>query len=73
MASSDVTVVLAHGAWPGSSLVAKQDRMIREETQRFMAGPMNAQLRSHPVDHSPIVSAPDAVMDIIREAIAAVG
>ena len=43
--------------------------MIARETQRFMAERMKAQLRSHPVDHTPIVAAPAAVVDIIREAI----
>jgi len=30
---------------------------------------MKARLRSHPVDHAPLVTAPSAVVDIIREAI----
>ncbi|HEY2828345.1 MAG TPA: hypothetical protein VGJ04_12160 [Pirellulales bacterium] len=34
-----------------------------------MAQRMKAQLRSHPVDHAPIVSAPTVVVEIIREAI----
>ena len=29
----------------------------------------SAKVRSHPVDHAPIVSAPSVVVDIIREAI----
>jgi hypothetical protein len=43
--------------------------MIAPATQRFMAERMGAQLRAHPVDHAPIVSAPGVVLDIIREAI----
>ena len=42
--------------------------MIIQDTQRFMAGRMKAQVRSHPVDHTPIVTAPNFVVDILREA-----
>jgi hypothetical protein len=34
-----------------------------------MAARMKAQVRQHPVDHAPSVTAPDAVTDIILEAI----
>lgn len=51
-------------------LMAEQDRMIVRDTQQFMAERMHAQVRSHPVDHTPIVTAPGPVVDIIREAIA---
>ena len=44
--------------------------MIAHDTQRFMAERMKARVRSHPVDHAPIVTAPDLVIDIIREAMA---
>ena len=54
---------------PAWFLVAEQDRMIVPETQRFMAERMKAQVRSHPVDHVPLVTAPAPVLDIIREAI----
>jgi pimeloyl-ACP methyl ester carboxylesterase len=54
---------------PTSFLVAEQDRMIVHDTQRFMAERMRARIRSHPVDHAPIVTAPGLVVDIIREAI----
>jgi pimeloyl-ACP methyl ester carboxylesterase len=50
-------------------LIAAQDRMIVHDTQRFMAERMRARVRSHPVDHAPIVTAPGLVVDIIREAI----
>ena len=50
-------------------LVAEQDRMIVHENQRFMAQRMQAKVRSYPVDHTPIVTAPSVVVDIIREAI----
>jgi pimeloyl-ACP methyl ester carboxylesterase len=50
-------------------LVAEQDRMILHENQRFMAQRVKARVRSHPVDHTPLVTAPDVVVDIIREAL----
>ena len=43
--------------------------MIVVDTQRFMAERMRARVRSHPVDHAPIVTAPGLVVNIIREAI----
>jgi hypothetical protein len=49
--------------------MAEQDRMIVQDTQRFMAERMHARAHSHPVDHAPIVTAPGLVVDIIREAI----
>jgi pimeloyl-ACP methyl ester carboxylesterase len=54
---------------PAWFLIAEQDRMIVHETQRFMAERMHARVRSHPVDHTPMVTAPGLVLDIIREAI----
>jgi len=56
---------------PSWFLVAEQDRMITPDTQRFMAQRMKAIVRSQPVDHAPIVTAPGAVVDIIREAMRA--
>ena len=50
-------------------LAAEQDRMIVVKNQRFMAGRMKARLRSHPVDHAALVTAPALVLEIIREAI----
>ena len=70
-----ITVAVERPLWkdrPAWFLVAEQDRMIVDETQRFMAERMKAQVRSHPVDHTPIVTAPAAVVDIIREAIGTV-
>ncbi|HEY4210241.1 MAG TPA: alpha/beta hydrolase [Steroidobacteraceae bacterium] len=58
---------------PSWYLIAEQDRMILPETQRFLAQRMRARVRSHAVDHTPIVTAPAVVVDIIREAIAEVG
>jgi pimeloyl-ACP methyl ester carboxylesterase len=56
---------------PSWFLVAEQDRMIIPDTQRFMAKRMKATVRSQPVDHTPIVTAPGVVVDIIREAMRA--
>jgi pimeloyl-ACP methyl ester carboxylesterase len=70
-----ITVAVERPLWkdrPAWFLVAEQDRMIMHETQRFMAERMKAHVRSHPVDHTPIVTAPSAVVDIIREAIGTV-
>ena len=58
-------------AWrtkPSWYLVAEEDRMISPETQRFMAGRMGATIRSHRVDHTPMHTAPDLVVDVILEA-----
>jgi pimeloyl-ACP methyl ester carboxylesterase len=57
---------------PAWYLVAEQDRMIVQENQRFMAQRMKAQVHSHAVDHTSIVTAPSVVTGIIREAIAEV-
>jgi pimeloyl-ACP methyl ester carboxylesterase len=54
---------------PSWFLVAEEDRMIAADTQRFMANRMKAHLRSHAVDHAPIVSAPAVVVDIILDAV----
>jgi pimeloyl-ACP methyl ester carboxylesterase len=69
-----ITVAMKRPLWkdrPAWFLVAEQDRMIVEETQRFMADRMKARVRSQPADHTPIITAPFAVVDIIREAIGA--
>jgi pimeloyl-ACP methyl ester carboxylesterase len=50
-------------------LVAEQDRMIVPATQRLMAERMKAKLSRHPVDHTPSVTAPAAVVDIIRDTV----
>jgi pimeloyl-ACP methyl ester carboxylesterase len=58
-------------AWktkPAWYLVAEEDRMINPATQRFMAERMNACIRSYRVDHSPMYTAPDLVVDVIVEA-----
>jgi len=67
-----ITVAVERPLWkdrPAWFLVAEQDRMIVEDNHHFMAGRMRARVRSHPVDHTPLVTAPSVVIDIIREAI----
>lgn len=53
---------------PSWFLVAEEDRMINPRTQRFMADRMNARVHSYPVDHSPMISDPRVVIDVILEA-----
>lgn len=55
-------------ATPSWYLIAQEDRMIPAETQRFMAERMGATIRSHAVDHTPMYTAPDLVIDVILEA-----
>jgi pimeloyl-ACP methyl ester carboxylesterase len=58
-------------AWkikPSWYLIAEEDRMILQETQRFMAYRMGAIIRSHEVDHTPMYTAPDLVVDTILAA-----
>jgi pimeloyl-ACP methyl ester carboxylesterase len=57
---------------PSWFLVAEQDYLILPETQRFMAQRMRARVRARQVDHTPMVTAPTVVVEIIREAIAEV-
>ena len=69
-----ITVPVERPLWkdvPSWFLVAEQDRMILESTQRFMADRMRAQIRSFPVDHTPSVTAPKVVLEVIRAAITA--
>lgn len=58
-------------AWkvrPSWFLVAERDRMIDPDTQRFMADRMRATIHPHAVDHTPMWSAPDVVVDVIADA-----
>ena len=57
---------------PAWFLVAEQDRMIVADNQRFMAERMRARMRSHAVDHTPMVTDPPVVLNVLHEAIAAV-
>src|ERR1700712_4541926 len=71
IAAACIGVAVGRPLWkdrPSWFLVAEQDRMINPDTQRFMAERMKARVRSHQVDHTPIVAAPGVVVDIIRDA-----
>jgi len=50
-------------------LLAEEDRMIKPTTQRFMAERMRAKIRSHIVDHTPMYTEPNIVVDVISEAV----
>jgi pimeloyl-ACP methyl ester carboxylesterase len=54
---------------PSWFLVAENDRMIPAKTQHFQAGRMKATVRVHAVDHSPMLTAPKVVVDVVLEAI----
>jgi pimeloyl-ACP methyl ester carboxylesterase len=67
-----ITVPVGRPLWkdiPNWFLVAEDDRMIVPETQRYMAERMKAKIKVHAVDHTPSVTAPGAVVEIIRDAI----
>ena len=60
-------------AWkikPSWYFIAEEDRMINPSTQLFMAQRMGAQIRSEKVDHTPLVTAPGPVIDVVLEAVA---
>ena len=67
-----ITVAADRPLWkdrPSWFLVAEEDRMIAPENQHFMAERMTARVRSQQVDHTPIVTAPGVVVEIIRDAL----
>ena len=67
-----ITVPVGRPLWkdiPSWFLVAEDDRMIVPETQRFMARRIKATVKAHAVDHTPSVTAPTVVVDVIREAV----
>ena len=67
-----ITVPVGRPLWndvPTWFLLAEDDRMIVPETQRFMAARMKAKVKPHPFDQTPFVSAPSAVVEVIRDAI----
>ncbi len=58
-------------AWrskPSWFLIAEEDRMINPKTQHFMAERMKATTRSLAVDHTPSLTAPEEVVNVILEA-----
>jgi pimeloyl-ACP methyl ester carboxylesterase len=50
-------------------LVAEEDRMINPATQAFLARRMGARTRSEKIDHTPLVTAPELVVETILEAV----
>jgi pimeloyl-ACP methyl ester carboxylesterase len=72
---SCITVPVGRPLWkdiPSWFLLAEQDHMIVPETQRFMAERMKATIKPHAVDHTPSVTAPTVVVDVIYDAIRSV-
>lgn len=70
-----ITVPVGRPLWkdrPTWFLIAEEDRMIGVENQRFMAARMRAQQRSVLADHMPMVTAPAAIIAIIRDAASAI-
>jgi pimeloyl-ACP methyl ester carboxylesterase len=53
---------------PSWFLIAEEDRMINPKTQHFMAERMRAKVHSYSVDHSPMYTAPNLVINVILEA-----
>jgi pimeloyl-ACP methyl ester carboxylesterase len=53
---------------PSWFLVAEEDRMINPKTQHFMAERMGAKIHAHRVDHTPMYSEPDVVVNVILKA-----
>jgi pimeloyl-ACP methyl ester carboxylesterase len=51
-------------------LLAEEDRMINPATQLFMAQRMGARIRSEKVDHTPLATAPQPVIEVILDAVA---
>jgi len=58
---------------PSWFLIAEDDRMINPQTQHFMANRMKAHITSRKVDHVPLVTSPDDVVEIIRQSVEALG
>src|SRR6476469_10820947 len=75
IALSCITVPVGRPLWkdvPSWFLIAEDDRMIAPETQHYMGERMKAKITALAVDHIPSVTAPTAVVDIIRDAISSV-
>ncbi|MFC3650089.1 alpha/beta fold hydrolase [Dyella humi] len=67
-----ITVPVGLPLWkrvPAWYLLAEQDHMIPERTQRFMAERMQARISAYPVDHMPSVTAPELVASVIVDAV----
>jgi len=71
IAPACISIPVGRPLWqdvPTWYLLAEQDRMIVPETQHFMAARMHARVSAHPVDHTPSVTAPGFVVDLIVKA-----
>lgn len=55
---------------PSWYLVAEEDRMIHPRAQRFMAERIGARIRYERVDHTPLVTASNVVVEVILDAVA---
>jgi pimeloyl-ACP methyl ester carboxylesterase len=67
-----ISVPVGRPLWmdvPTWYLLAEQDHMIVPQTQRFMAERMKARICAHPVDHSPSVTAPGPVVELIIDVV----
>ena len=58
---------------PSWYLLAEEDRLINPATQLFMARRMGARIRSEKVDHTPLVTAPEPVIEMILNPAASLG
>jgi len=54
---------------PSWYFIAEEDRMINPATQLFLALRMGAQVRSERVDHTPLVTAPEMIVETILDAV----
>jgi hypothetical protein len=69
-----ITVPVARPAWhdrPSWYLVAEEDRMIAAGNQRFMAERIGATVTALPLDHCPMLGAPEQVAETILAAVRA--
>jgi pimeloyl-ACP methyl ester carboxylesterase len=69
-----ITVPVERPAWrdrPTWYLVAEEDRMISAENQRFMAERIGATVAAFPLDHCPMLGAPEQVAETILAAVRA--
>jgi len=57
---------------PSWYLIAEEDRMINPKAQRFLAERMRARIRSEKVDHVPMETAPEPVVEMFQDALDAV-
>ena len=66
---------LAGAAWrskPSSYIVARHDRTVHPDLQRFVAKRMNATITEAESSHVPMLSKPQVVIDVIRTAASAI-